>query len=81
MVTRQYCTGNEMIIWGGDNNIPPYYLNTGGRYNPITDSWVGTSTSNAPSAREFHTGIWAANDMIVWGGISNGNYVNTGGKI
>jgi N-acetylneuraminic acid mutarotase len=33
-------TGNEMIIWGGDTNSPPYYLNTGGRYNPITDSWV-----------------------------------------
>jgi len=48
---------NEMIIWGGDNNIPPYYLNTGGRYDPMTDSWLGTSTTNAPSAREFHTAI------------------------
>jgi len=71
---------NEMIIWGGDNNIPPYYLNTGGRYDPMTDSWLGTSTTNAPSAREFHTAIRTASDMIVWGGISNGTDVNTGGR-
>jgi N-acetylneuraminic acid mutarotase len=73
-------TSNEMIIWGGANNISPYYLNTGGRYNPITDSWVVTSTANAPSARGFHTAIWTASDMIVWGGIGNVSYVNTGGR-
>ena len=55
-------------------------LNTGGRYNPGTDSWVATSTTNAPPGREFHTAIWTASDMIVWGGISNGSYVNTGGR-
>ena len=33
-------TGSEMIIWGG------YYgPDTGGRYNPITDSWTATSSS------------------------------------
>ena len=26
-------------------------LNTGGRYNPSTDSWTATSTTNAPAAR------------------------------
>ena len=31
------------------------YLNTGGRYNPSTDSWTTTSTTNAPAGREFHT--------------------------
>ena len=30
-------TGSEMIVWGGtDANLGP--LNTGGRYNPSTDS-------------------------------------------
>lgn len=69
-----------MIIWGGENNTPPYYLNTGGRYNPSANSWVASSTANTPSAREFHTAIWAGGDMIIWGGISNGSYVNTGGR-
>ena len=33
-----------MIIWGGGNN-------TGGRYNPGTDSWTATNTTNAPGGR------------------------------
>src|SRR5439155_20741748 len=37
-------TGSEMIVWGGSNSN---YLNTGGRYNPSTDSWTATSTTNA----------------------------------
>ena len=32
-----------MIIWGGFNGTLPD-LNTGGRYDPATDSWTATST-------------------------------------
>ena len=32
-------TGSEMIVWGGYNNVVGY-TNTGGRYNPSTDSWT-----------------------------------------
>ena len=44
------------------------YLNTGGRYNPGTDSWTATSTTNAPTARHCHTAVWTGSEMIVWGG-------------
>src|SRR5438132_353937 len=54
-------------------------LNTGGRYNPSTDSWTATSTGNAPDARSSHTAVWASTEMIVWGG-SNGSDLNTGGR-
>src|SRR5437016_6702962 len=39
-------TGSEMIIWGGrpTSNV----TNTGARYNPSTDSWTATTTTNAP---------------------------------
>src|SRR5437773_780680 len=37
-------TGSEMIVWGG---LGPIYLNTGGRYNPSTDSWAATTTNAA----------------------------------
>ena len=37
-----------MIVWGGINDANGIYLNTGGRYNPSTDSWTATSTTNAP---------------------------------
>ena len=43
-------TGSEMIVWGGSNGSS--YFNTGGRYNPSTDSWIATSTTNAPAARD-----------------------------
>src|SRR5262245_35189976 len=67
-------TGSEMIVWGGE--FPP--LNTGGRYNPSTDSWTATSTTNAPSARYDHTAVWTGREMIVWG--AGGKTGNTGGR-
>ena len=46
-------TGSEMIVWGGsDFDLTVTVFNTGGRYNPNTDSWTATSTTNAPAARE-----------------------------
>jgi hypothetical protein len=69
-------TGSEMIIWGGYTD-----LNTGGRYNPSTDTWTITSTTNAPSGRYNHTAVWTGSEMIIWGGADeNGLGVNTGGK-
>ena len=53
-------------------------LNTGGRYNPSTDSWTATSTTNAPTARYDHTAVWTGSEMIVWGG--HGSGLNTGGR-
>jgi hypothetical protein len=68
-----------MIIWGGEDG--PTFLNTGGRYNPSSDSWVATSTTNAPEARAFHTAVLdTAGEMIVWGGDNSGQRLNTGGR-
>ena len=71
-------TGSEMIVWGGDDGT--HVLNTGGRYNPSTDSWTATSTTNAPAAREGHTAVWTGSEMIVWGGYDGISYLNTGGR-
>ena len=56
-----------MIVWGGLRWIG-IVLNTGGRYNPGTDSWTATSTTDAPAARVAHTAVWTGSEMIVWGG-------------
>ena len=74
-------TGSEMIVWGGLADANGTFLNTGGRYNPSTDSWTATSTTNAPEARGNHTAVWTGTEMIVWGGFSfaNGRF-NTGGR-
>jgi N-acetylneuraminic acid mutarotase len=74
-------TGSEMIVWGGyffDDSY--HYLNTGGRYNPGTDSWTATSTTTAPSGREAHTAVWADSEMTIWGGKDYFNLFNTGGR-
>src|SRR5439155_1252176 len=43
----------------------------GGRYNPSTDSWTATSTTNAPSARSEQTAAWTGSEMIIWGGTND----------
>ena len=70
-------TGSEMIVWGGISFLPPTGFNTGGKYNPATDSWTATSTSNAPSARIGHKAVWTGSEMIVWGASGS---LNTGGR-
>jgi uncharacterized delta-60 repeat protein len=75
-------TGSEMIVWGGTPDGGLHFFNTGGRYNPSTDTWTATSTTNAPSARGGQTAIWTGSEMIVWGGSSgaSGAPLNTGAK-
>jgi N-acetylneuraminic acid mutarotase len=74
-------TDDEMIVWGGIAfGIPPTYFNTGGRYSPITDSWIATSPTNAPTGRFRHTAVWSGSKMIVWGGFGQTGTLNTGGR-
>ena len=57
LVTARSGPASEMIVWGGGTEFPNVF-NTGGRYDPATDSWRPTSTLNAPSARSGHTAVW-----------------------
>jgi hypothetical protein len=73
-------TGTEMIVWGG-NTTGGILANTGGRYNPSTNSWLTTSTGvNVPASRFRHTAVWTGNEMLVWGGMSGATDLDTGGR-
>ena len=61
-------SGTEMIVWGGVNNYGFSLLNTGGRYNPVTNTWRATNVTNAPMARRVHAAVWTGSEMIVFGG-------------
>jgi N-acetylneuraminic acid mutarotase len=61
-------TGSEMIVWGGADYLALNFFNTGGRYNPGTDSWAATTTTAAPTSRAYHPAVWTGSEMIVWGG-------------
>ncbi|MDG6028126.1 MAG: hypothetical protein E3K40_15785 [Candidatus Brocadia sp.] len=65
-------TGTEMIVWGGraSGSNPLCYFNTGGRYNPATNTWSATNTTGAPLPRSSHTAVWTGTEMIVWSGLN-----------
>jgi hypothetical protein len=67
-----------MIVWGGVQS-PQSYLNTGGRYDPVTDTWTPTSLTGAPTGRYIHTAVWTGSKMIVWGG-TGFSPTNTGSR-
>ncbi len=69
-------TGSRMIIWGNYNSLLDQYLNTGGLYDPATNSWTATSLTNAPTGRSGHTLNWTGAEMIVWGGCNGANCQN-----
>lgn len=75
-------TGTELIVWGGwGGSYTDNVFNTGGRYNPLTDTWTATSLTNAPTARSGATAVWTGSEMIVWGGGDPGfTQLNTGGR-
>src|SRR5205807_10023929 len=62
-----------MIVWGATADT------TGGRYNPVTNNWTATSTTNAPDFRYYHTAVWTGTEMVVW---DDANFLslNTGGS-
>src|SRR5205085_4361655 len=65
-------------VWGGRNCVD-CYLNSGAKYNPVSDSWTSTSTNNAPAARFGESTLWTGTEMIIWGGW-NGNVLGDGAR-
>ena len=75
-------TGSVMVVWGGADGV---YFNSGGRYDPLSDTWAPTSTTSAPEVRAWHTAVWTGSLMVIWEGFggppgSDGSYFNTGGR-
>jgi N-acetylneuraminic acid mutarotase len=75
-------TGNEMIVWGGGDPSGAHsgYLDSGGRYDPATDSWTEMTPQSAPAPRSGQTTIWTGDEMIVWGGAGAPGPLNSGGR-
>jgi N-acetylneuraminic acid mutarotase len=81
-------TGQEMLVWGGFGGTRAQlaeqqsdgYLNTGGRYNPATDTWREINTNGAPSQRFNPAGVWTGREMLIWGGSSATGAANDGAR-
>jgi hypothetical protein len=72
----------RMIIWGGLIGAGSGGLNTGGLFNPVSNTWTGaTNTTGAPAIRYDHTAVWTGTEMIIFGGQTNAPlFLATGGK-
>jgi len=75
-------TGTEAIAFGGCSGFPNCQTpeNTGGRYDPATDTWTATGTAGAPSGRWYHGAVWTGEVMIIFAGTDGDDYFNTGGR-
>ena len=63
-----------MIVWGVI--VDPSPSNTGGRYNPASNSWLATTLVKDPTTLARHRAVWTGTEMIVFGGF--GSSVPTG---
>jgi N-acetylneuraminic acid mutarotase len=81
-------TGTEMLVWGGFTDAHSRYagghatahLNSGGRYDPATDTWRRITTVGAPAKRCWHTAVWTGKEMIIWGGGNATKGFSDGGR-
>ncbi len=73
-------TGTRMLVWGGQRDGDWTYIDTdtGGLYDPETDSWTPMSTVNAPPASIGSSSVWTGSRFIVWGGGSASSPNNLG---
>ena len=73
-------TGNSMIVWGGAVSPGITVLNSGGRYDPIADTWTPMSTTDAPEGRRGHAMAWTGTSLFVWGGSNGPSFLDSGGR-
>jgi N-acetylneuraminic acid mutarotase len=73
-------TGDQMIIFGGVSPNGSYtYANSGGRYDPETDTWTSMpylSLLNVPPTAN-HCALWTGQAMLIWGGYGDTGYQDT----
>ena len=63
-------TGSAMIIFGGTIRVGSTNgFNTGGLYDPASDSWTPTNTVGAPvsTLSPGMPAVWTGTEMIIWG--------------
>jgi N-acetylneuraminic acid mutarotase len=75
-------TGTKMIIWGGMLGQAGTRYNTGGIYDPSTDSWLEMSLERAPMARNFEApmAFWTGERFLVWGISERSSPYKDGGR-
>ncbi len=74
-------TGSKFVVWGGSGANGNFLYNTGGIYDPATDTWTATSMTNAPVGISPHTMVWNGKRVLIWGNppaLADGGYQFSG---
>lgn len=62
-------TGSTFLVWGGASALGfAPTLDTGGIYDPKSNSWTSTAMAGVPTARADHSSVWTGSRLVVWGG-------------
>ena len=69
-------TGNEIIIWGGEDGASTGFFNDGGIIDTTMQGWNPLSPINAPAQRSGHAAVWTGSEMLIWGGKDASSYFN-----
>ncbi len=73
-------TGSELIVWAGNwRDEDTDLLDSGGRYDPIADTWRAVASSPL-TARDDPQAVWTGTEMIVWGGRDPDGHVGNGAR-
>jgi len=79
-------SGKDLIVWGGSSasGALTTTVDTGGRYDPATDSWRSLSPVNTPTSRAATMAVWTGDEMLMWGGVTlsaaGSGGLNSGGR-
>jgi hypothetical protein len=73
-----------MVAWGGQNLAATItYYADGALYAPAGNTWTALTATGAPSARSYHSAVYAAGTnsdvMLIWGGTNGSAVTDTGG--
>ncbi|MEO7327483.1 MAG: hypothetical protein ABI193_02820, partial [Minicystis sp.] len=76
--------GNKMMIWGGcggSSCAAPF--GDGGTWTPGAGGGTWTTIADDPVAapRRVHSAVWTGEKAIVWGGVGNKGFLDTGAMI
>lgn len=70
-------TGEEMFVWGGIDGDSKL-LNSGGAYDPTTDTWREVNLNGAPTARELANCVAMDGGVFVWSGADAAGLLDSG---
>ena len=73
-------TGQYLFTWGGYDAATMMSVDTGGRYDPRSDSWTPLPTEGNPGARSCHMMVWTGKYIVIWGGWNGTRGLATGGR-